>query len=203
MEQFTSVSFTSDPWYVVYCKPRSELYAASILRTELGLTTYLPEIEICQHREARRMPFFPGYFFIQTNLQKVGVSRINTSPGVLRLLDFGDGPLAVPHLLIETIREELSRRSIGGNASQQRFSPGDSVRVTSGPLEGLSAVFVESLTSSERAWVLLHFLGRMNKVQVDMHNLETIHNGSVRRERQTRGKGRRIHRVCITSENLC
>ena len=195
MEVPGNVSLVFDPWYVVHCKSGREIYAASILSNQLGLTIYLPEIETNLRRKMQRIPYFSGYFFIQANLQRVGLSRINSSPGILKLLDFGDGPLVVPQILIETIREAVDKHSICCGLLYQKFSPGDSVRVTSGPLEGVEAVFLESLTSGERVRVLLRFLGRLSKAQVDVNSLEKISNKPHQRERRTRGKGRRINRT--------
>lgn len=197
MEAVGNSSFVFDPWYAVHCKSGREIYAANIVNNQLGLTIYLPEIETHLRRKTQRVPFFPGYFFIQANLQKVGLSLINTSPGVLKLLDFGDGPQAVPPMLIEMIREAVNKHSICHGLSHQKFSPGDPVHVTSGPLEGLEAVFLESLASGERARVLLHFLGRLGKAQVDVNSLEKLRGEPHQRERRTRGKGRRIHAASV------
>jgi transcriptional antiterminator RfaH len=201
MELVGNVSFAFDPWYVAHCKSRREMYAAHILHSQLGLTVYLPEIETRLRKEVRISPFFSGYFFVQANLQRVGLSRINASPGILKLLDFGDGPLIVPQMLIEMMRERIARYQSHGGFSHQKLSSGDGVRVTSGPLEGLSAIFIDYLTSGERARVLLDFLGRLSKVQVSVDSLEKLsdkasekgENEPSRRERRTRGKGRRIN----------
>lgn len=197
MRSVVNISQISDPWYVVHCKTRKEHLAASILSTQLGLTVYLPEIKIRLQRENRRVPFFSGYFFIQTNLSRVGISTINSMPGVLKLLDFGDGPLVVPQTLIEMISEEINRQSTCCDFSHQKIIPGDSVQVKEGPLLGLKAVFLESLTSGERAHVLLHFLGRLSKVQMNIGSLEKLSNEPSQRKRLTRGKGRRINNVTI------
>lgn len=109
----------------------------------------------------------------------------------------------MPWTLVEMLREEISKFSNYNDLSHSKLAFGDSVRVTNGPFEGLRAVFIESLTSGERAQVLLHFLGRLSKVQIDVNSLEKEKNGpseklnygSSRRERQTRGRGRRINRT--------
>src|SRR5438094_701000 len=75
--------------------------------------------------------FFPGYLFIQTNLQKVSLSRINTCHGVLHLVAFGK--------------------------EQQPVRPGDLVRIKyEGPLQDLEMVFVGSSAPDRRFSVLLN-----------------------------------------------
>lgn len=193
---YPGVCFLSDPWYVIYCKSGKEFFTANILRNHLGLTVYLPEIEHKQYKQRQSIPFFSSYFFLQANLHEIAVSRINTSPGVLKLLDFGSGPLSVPQTVIEMLQEELSQPGASSrNISHQQLLPGDAVRITGGPLEGLNAVFIESLTSGERARVLLHFLGRLNKTQVESNTLEKLSSRPEKRERQTRGKRRSIHKT--------
>lgn len=200
MIEMEAIFVASDPWYVVHCKSAKEQYVANILRHHLGLTTYLPEVALYWRKEIQHVPFFSGYVFLQANLQKLGTNSINSCPGVLRLLDFGDGPVEVPQILIETIQEEIARRN--RRICSQKFSPGDPVRVTTGPLQGLWATFLEAKTSGERASILLHMLGRLNKVQLDVHTLEKIDAQedlrpiTLRRKRGTRGKGRKIfHRT--------
>jgi transcriptional antiterminator RfaH len=201
--ELTTVSCSPELWYVVYCKPGKELYTAGILENQLGLTTYLPEIEVYVRQKKLRIPFFSCYFFIQMDLQKVAASRIKASPGVLKLLDFGEGPQPVSQELIRVIREVVEKKNMYNDVAHRKLAPGDSVQVISGPLEGLKAVFMESATSGARAQVLLHFLGRLSKVQVDTNLLEKVdeevpsilENRPCRQERRTRGKGRRI-RAC-------
>lgn len=201
MEFAGNTSLAFDPWYVAHCKSGREVYTASILNSQLGLTIYLPELEIRRRKEVRISPFFSGYFFIQINLQRVALSQINSSPGMLKLLDFGDGPLIVPQMLLEEIREGIDECNGCDIFLHRKLSSGDLVRVTGGPLKSLHAVFVEYIASGERAQILLDFLGRLNKTQVDVSSLEKVsdrpsvkvNNGHSRQERRTRGKGRRIN----------
>src|SRR5579884_2124126 len=61
-------------WYLILCEPRKERYAANTLRHLLDLSTYLPEYKMYSHRETRSLPLFPGYIFVQANLEKVSPS---------------------------------------------------------------------------------------------------------------------------------
>jgi len=198
MKPVGTVLFAPDSWYVVHCKSAKEQYTADALQHLLGLTTYVPEIALSLQKEIRRVPFFSGYLFLQADLQKMGTHSINACPGVLKLLDFGNGPVEIPPDLMEIIRKEIDR--YGKYLSYQKLSPGDPVRVTSGPLEGLQAIFLEAKAPGNRANILLHVLGRLSKVQLDVNALEKFDVKEdfrpvvARRERYTRGKGRKIHR---------
>jgi len=72
------------------------------------------------------MPFFPGYLFVRTNLQHVSLSRINATPGVIRLVAFDDDPQPVPSDVIEMLYERLAHFD---QARVQPFEAGDIVRV--------------------------------------------------------------------------
>src|SRR5579859_3874209 len=83
-------------WYLVHCQPRKETYAASSLKHLLNILVFLPESQIRSRGIVKYSPFFPGYIFINADLQKMPKSRINTCPGVLRLVEFGGDPQSVP-----------------------------------------------------------------------------------------------------------
>jgi transcription antitermination factor NusG len=162
------------------------------------MTIYLPEIMIASRsRKSERLPFFPGYFFIRVDLADMKLSSINASPGVHRVLDFGSGPQVVPQSLISTIQEMLCTINAGNTLPplpHYKLSPGDVVRIKNGPFEGLEATFVQTLSSHERVQIMLHFLGELNKTQIDVDQLEKIKDAPIlRTARCTRGRGRHIH----------
>src|SRR5438094_6976663 len=49
----------NDCWYVVQCKPLKEAYAATVLRDNMGLVTYLPQVTHRSRGKARPVVFFP------------------------------------------------------------------------------------------------------------------------------------------------
>ena len=174
MNSTPPISGSSDPWYVIHCKLRREAFAASTLRNHLGLSIFLPESTTHLRGEIRRAPFFPGYIFAQVDLQQVALSSINSSPGVLRLVEFGGCPQPIPSAVIETIFREMNRLNTGDHLPHHGFCPGDPVRVKNGPLQDLEMVFVGPTTPSKRVHVLLHLLGRLKEIQVDAETLEKM-----------------------------
>jgi transcription elongation factor/antiterminator RfaH len=178
-------------WYVIHCKSGKERVASEILREKLGLIVYVPERKTWHKGNVRHIPLFPGYFFIKADLQKTALSRINTTSGVLRLLECEGIPQAVPSHFIETVREETARLN---EHSDRGFRPGDTLHVINGPLRGLETIFVGPTTPGKRrVQVLLNFLGRLTKTEVEADTLEKSTNTvRPRRVRYTRGKGRRI-----------
>ena len=189
----TYSSETSESWYAVHCRPLKEFYAESALRETLGIPTYLPTVASRAHGVDREVPFFPGYLFIYVDLGEVALTSINQTPGVLRMLTFGGEPLAVPKVVVSTIRERLEALNANGGLPTHNFHPGDTVRLESGPFRGLQAIFVGPMTSSARVKILLEFLGRVNEVWVGVEALSQARNQpALKSRRRTRGKGRPI-----------
>lgn len=199
MEMDTCVSgYTPDHcsthhWYVIHCKTRKEKFTAEILKDHLGLIVYLPEQKTWHKGNVRYIPLFPGYFFIQADLQEIAPSQIRNSPGVLRLLECDGVPQIVPSYLVEMVYKETTMLNEYIRTPNQMFQPGDTLQVTAGPLRGLETVFIGPTTPSKRVQVFLNFLGRLTKTEIEVSILEKCPESiKPRRIRYTRGKGRKI-----------
>src|SRR6266540_2341333 len=77
-------------WYVMRSKPNKEelLYQQLLLRE---IDTYYPSIQVhpVNPRSLKIKPYFPGYLFIRTNLEIVGISTLQWLPGAIDLVNFG------------------------------------------------------------------------------------------------------------------
>lgn len=190
-----SCSYSFDPWYVVHCKPSLECSTAHLLKERFGLFSYVPEIRVCAEKTHMKVvPFFPGYFFLQVNLQQTLLSSINTSPGVRRVVTFGESPEPIPSTIVDAIYASINELNNGGQFLFYDFSIGDTLRMKSGPFQDLELIFAGPMHPSQRVFVLLNMLGQVRKVQVERSKLEhTIPPPFLERKRYTRGKGRKIH----------
>jgi transcriptional antiterminator RfaH len=197
MLQTAATHWHKTQWYVVHCKPLKEWQAARVLEEHFGLTVYLPEIRRRFRGQIQRTPFFPRYLFVRVNLERVPVSSINTTPGVLRLVMLGEMPQPVLPAAIEFIHRQVEELNNRGGLIEHRFAPGDSVWLKDGPFQGLQALFVGPMKPTERVWVLIDFLGSLREAQVDIDVLErTSAKATQKPLRRTRGKGRRIRNQC-------
>ena len=174
------------PWYVVYTKPQKELQVASLLEDRQKLTVYLPEVYQTYRGQVQLRPLFPRYLFVQMDLAEKESSVVNHTPGVVRMVSLEDKPLPLNDSVIQAIREEVDRLNESGGLPTEHFSEGETVRLRSGPLAGMEAVFIEHLRPHDRVVVLLRFLGQENRVEIDISEIEP------KRRRGTRGRGRRI-----------
>ena len=183
-------------WHALYTKPHAEYQVATSLQRR-GIQTFLPEIDSPQAPPGReREPFFPCYLFIRLDFEVAGLSSVRWTPGLRRIVAFDDQPVPVPDEVIDLIVAELDEIEAGGGWPAHTFQPGDTVRITDGPLQGMLAIFEGPTTPAERVRVLLTILGHASRVQVGVADMEKAPPGLEapvpKRPRRTRGRGRWI-----------
>jgi transcriptional antiterminator RfaH len=183
-------------WYTLYTKPNAE-YQVSAYLCKQGIQVYLPEVESAKTRGAqRKKAFFPCYLFARVDFERTGLSHVQWTPGLRRIVGFGGRPAPISDEVVNLIRGKLEGTTGTYRWSAHNFKPGDTVRITAGPLQGLLAVLEGPSTPAERVRVLLSFLGPGSRVHVPVTDLEKVsprtQAPAPRRPRRTRGRGRRI-----------
>jgi transcription antitermination factor NusG len=166
----------SRSWYAVQCQSRKEAMVAVQLETR-GFSVYLPMIRVnpVNPRAAKQLAYFPGYLFVQADLQQSGVSLFNHLPFTVGLVAFGGAPATVPHELLAQIDHELQRRNLAGGEVFSRLKPGDRVRLKQGAFAGYEGVFDLRLGGSDRVRVLIRLIGeRVIPLQVPVGMLEVL-----------------------------
>jgi transcriptional antiterminator RfaH len=167
------------------------MLAAGLLEQRLTAAVLLPQVRQRTRGQMRSAPLFPGYLFVELDLEHVEASAVNNTPGVIRLVAFGGVPKPVPGRVIAALQARLAELEAQGGLPQHPFKEGDRVRLKEGPLAGLEAVFVGPMRPAERVRVLLEFLGQEQEALVPVEDLEAA-GGPGKRPRRTRGKGRPI-----------
>jgi transcriptional antiterminator RfaH len=154
-------------WYAVLCKPRREEVAEGNLLNQ-GYHVYLPRLATQYRRDGKWVdtvePLFPRYLFIAVGDERQGLAPVRSTVGVSGLVRFGGQPAIVPEAVVESLR---GRQQPGTDARVRRslFQAGATVEFRAGPFAGLDGVFdVEA--GEGRVFVLLDFLGKINKVKV-------------------------------------
>jgi transcriptional antiterminator RfaH len=159
-------------WYVVRSKPRREDYAQEQL-VRRGVETFLPRIVEAQagRQEPVIGPLFPGYLFARVDLLSQ-YNRVIWAPGVRSFVAFGDMPAAVDRAVVAFLQERCGPEGIVRVV--RRFSEGDVVRVTRGPLGGLIGIVQGHVSGQQRVRVLMELLRRRTQVNVPSQILEHI-----------------------------
>lgn len=150
-----------EKWYVFHSKPRSEefLWKQCCLR---NFDSYYPCIDAhpVNPRARKVLPYFPGYLFINVDLDVVGRSMLERLPGGVGLVSFGDEPAAISDSLITSIKQRIECLRVLETEPRVTFRKGDTVKVDEGVFSGYEGIFDVRLSGTERVRILLSLLDR-------------------------------------------
>lgn len=128
-------------WYVGSTRSRHEKEVEYQLQ-QRSVECFLPIYEEVHRwkngRHRVQLPLFPGYVFVRIALRdKLRVLQV---PGLVRLVGFQGGPVALPEGEVEAMRTALGA---GLNAAPHPYlSVGDRVEVCRGPLQGMKGILL-------------------------------------------------------------
>ena len=154
-------------WYLVQSKPRNEMRALENLVRQ-GYETYLPLMEVERLQRGKLLkkmePLFPRYLFLHLEEGNDNWGPIRSTMGVAGLVRFGQAYAVVSDDVLNAVRARTQ------DAKKALFTPGDSIRVVSGPLLGLEGVF-DITDGEQRSFVLLEFMQKQQRVSVSTADL--------------------------------
>ena len=146
-------------WYVLHTKPHKERQVAEHLRGLQGrnVEVYMPIVPAprVNPRAARERPYFPCYLFARADLDEIGMSALQWTPGLRRLVEFGGQPAIVPDSFVFKIKRRVNYICQEGGLIFDGLVQGALVKITSGPFAGYEGIFDSRLSGSERVRVLL------------------------------------------------
>jgi transcriptional antiterminator RfaH len=156
-------------WYLVHTKPLSELIAQANLQRQ-GYEVYLPRaiqtIRHCGRWRDRIVALFPQYLFLGLNEGVQALNPVRSTIGVAGIVRFGMRYTLVPDHVISDLRTLADPVSgLHRLTCHSKLTRGTPVQLTSGPFEGLEAIF-ERAAGVDRVVVLLKLLGQRASVCV-------------------------------------
>ena len=159
----------STQWYVLRSKPRKEDVVWRQAQNN-GFETFYPRMRVkpVNPRSRKLLPYFPGYLFVNADLEEVGLSTFQWMPHSMGLVSFGGEPAIVPPHLIDSIRVRVEQINAAGGEVFDGLKSGDKIRISEGPFKGYEAIFDARLPGSERVRVLLELLGNQRQVPVEL-----------------------------------
>ena len=161
-------------WYVAHTRSRFEQVVLEGLERK-SLVAFLPKITTMSKRRDRRkkirVPLFPGYVFLRSDLNPAERLEILKTVGVVRLIGNQDGPVSVPDEAIESLRIMVATDTSVETGA--RFKKGDRVMVVEGPLAGVKGMFVR-YRGYGRVVVNIEALGQYAAVSVPEEHVEKI-----------------------------
>lgn len=137
-------------WFAIHTRSRFEKQVAKQL-CEKQLETFLPlrtEVHRWKDRyQPVELPLFSGYVFVHLPGAPDSRQRVLRTPGVVRIVGFGQQDAPVPTEQIETLRRVLGTDSM---VMRHRYlRAGQRVRVISGTLAGVTGILAR-IKSSDR-----------------------------------------------------
>ena len=161
-------------WYAVNTKTRCEAIACASLDRH-GVEVFLPML---RERKVLRgecrsttSPLFPRYLFAKFDVSSQ-LRAVTYARGVKSIVTFGGGPSMVDESIIQVIRSRATDGVI--ELSEDRFSPGQIVRIQDGPLCGLEAVFEKKLDGTSRAVLLLRAMSFQARVILEFQQVANL-----------------------------
>lgn len=141
-----------------------------------SIEVFLPKVQVKSKRRDRkamiRVPLFPGYLFVKSDLNPNEHLEIVKTVGAVRLIGNKDGPIPVPSDTIKSL--EIM---VGGNnpvITGTRFKKGDRVIVVYGPFAGVIGTFAR-YKGKGRVIVNIEALGQFAGVDVSEEDIEKLH----------------------------
>ena len=159
-------------WYVLQSKVRHEVVAERNLCNQ-AFNTFLPLLKVKRQMRGRGQsvcePMFPGYLFVELDLDTQNIAPIRSTRGVVRLVRLGAALQPFPESLLQVLmRAQTASGEVIDPSSM--YETGDEVRLISGPMSGLKAIF-KARNSQERVILLLNFLGSGTQISVSPHDI--------------------------------
>ena len=154
-------------WYAVQTQTNRENLAVAHLERQ-GFHVWLPCYgRIIKHaRLAKnvRRPLFPGYLFINLDLETTRWRTINGTVGVKNIVSCGHAPSVVESEFITALK---ARENLDGfvDTGYHNMKPGQEVEILSGPMAGQIGKLL-SLDAGNRVTVLLQMLGHFVRGQI-------------------------------------
>jgi transcription antitermination factor NusG len=148
-------------WFALQVRARTECRVATILRAK-GYEEYLPTQKLKKRSTFSQVPLFPGYVFCRVNPHVYGL--IVTTPGVIRIVEFGGKPAPVDPEEIRSI--QLIVNSGVPVCVLKGLHPGDKVSIEDGPLRGAVGTLT-SIRPKQRLLVSITMMMRTVVAEVD------------------------------------
>jgi len=167
-------------WYVLRSKPNKELALWRELSAR-GWECFYPQLRVqpVNPRSRKVRAYFPGYLFLHTDIEQVGISAVQWVPFSSGFVSFDGWPAMVPDSLVQAIRRHVEEINAAGGEQFVDLKQGETVTIQGGPFDGYEAIFDTRVAGTERVRVLLKLL-RVRQVKVELPD------GQIQRRRPKR-----------------
>jgi transcription termination/antitermination protein NusG len=160
---------THPRWHAVWTRSNCEQLVHDQLASK-GFRSFLPKLHVWTRRHGHRcrghMPMFPGYVFLQAEMDKPRYLAVSRVPGLVRVLgERWDRLAVVPDQEIDAIqRVVMTRLPV---TPHPYLRQGQRVRITAGPFMDIEGILIRTKPSRGLLVVSIHMLQRSIAAEVD------------------------------------
>jgi transcription antitermination factor NusG len=166
----------SRQWYAIWTRSHCEQLVNDQLAAH-GFAVFLPTVcawgRTAHGRARQSRALFPGYLFVQHDMDKTAHAAILKTRGVVRVLgEAWDRLSAIPEDEVLAVQ-----RMVAPGLGAFRFAPprdGERVRIHSGPLAGLQGQFVRARPTRGVFVVEVSLLNRSVAVELESEQVEVV-----------------------------
>ena len=161
-------------WYVIQTNPREEGIAAAVIR-EKGMDVYQPFMEKyifhARKKQLKKYPLFPNYLFVNMAPVQEELHKVRWARGVRRILLDTYSPVPVNEdfvnglYSIEAMNEGIIKKPVN-------FTPGETIRVTSGPMKDVYGIFDCWESDDCRVKILIEMVSSQARVAIHSSMIE-------------------------------
>jgi transcription elongation factor/antiterminator RfaH len=161
-------------WYVLHTRSRFENVVHDGLLKK-SFEVFLPKMQVKSRRRDRklmiRVPVFPGYLFVKTDIAPREHIEIVKTVGAVRLVGTKAGPVPVPGETIDSLKILVAADA--PIKTGNRLAKGDQVLVVHGVFAGVVGTFVR-YRGTGRVIINVDTLGQTAGVEVDEEDVEPV-----------------------------
>lgn len=164
-EGFATEGDPGYPWFAVRVRSKYERSVALNLKG-MGFEEFLPAVKVerqwSDRVKAMDELLFPGYVFCRVNpSDRLPVLKVR---GVVHLVGFGGGPISIPDVEIERVRNMVESGLL--ITPCPFLAVGETVRIEKGPLAGTEGI-LESIKGRYRLVVSIQLLQRSISAEIE------------------------------------
>jgi transcription antitermination factor NusG len=161
-------------WHVVYVKSRTEKKAEAELQQK-NIETYLPlQRKLRQWSDRKKwveMPLISGYLFVYISRKEY--DAVLQSNYIVSYVRFEGKAAIIPEKQIEYLKIILKQSEIDIEVLPEKFEPGQTIEVISGPFIGVKGKLVKIKGSSKVA-IVLEQIGCSALVEISTSSIRHI-----------------------------
>lgn len=153
-------------WYVIktaYNKEKTAIFNLKNQKFEIYMPKYKRFIRHARKLNSVIRPLFPGYLFVNLDLDNQRWININFTYGVKSIVSMGGKPACVPKKIINELKDREDKLGITDIVENSSLEKGQDIIVSQGVLAGKKGLF-DGFTEGKRIKILFDFLGRKTAV---------------------------------------